>query len=115
MFGGKCHGFAGAPGRLPSFGMTRRPTEAVDDINEHHQNGYGFCNSPNLIASILARRASDAAIVVGDRLQLHNPPVRVAEEFAMIDCLSGGRLVAGSPRHHCSLASTPQDPSLRSG
>ncbi len=67
-------------------------------VNEHHQNGYGFCNSPNLIASILARRNSDAAIVVlGDTLPLHNPPIRVAEEFAMIDCLSGGRLVAGFP------------------
>ncbi|TWS99445.1 LLM class flavin-dependent oxidoreductase [Reyranella sp. CPCC 100927] len=67
-------------------------------VNEHHQNGYGFCNSPNLIASILARRSSDAAIVVlGNTLPLYNPPIRVAEEFAMIDCLSGGRLVAGFP------------------
>src|SRR5882757_2765134 len=26
-------------------------------VNEHHQNGYGFSVSPNLIASILAERA----------------------------------------------------------
>ncbi|MEX2220364.1 MAG: hypothetical protein WEG40_01075 [Candidatus Rokuibacteriota bacterium] len=27
----------------------------------------------------------------------HNPPIRVAEEFAMLDVISGGRLVAGFP------------------
>jgi alkanesulfonate monooxygenase SsuD/methylene tetrahydromethanopterin reductase-like flavin-dependent oxidoreductase (luciferase family) len=67
-------------------------------LNEHHQNGYGFPVSPNLIASILARRNSDAALVVlGNTLPLYNPPIRVAEEFAILDCLSGGRLVAGFP------------------
>lgn len=67
-------------------------------LNEHHQNGYGFPVSPNLIASILARQESDAAIVVlGNTLPLYNPPMRVAEEFALLDCLSGGRLVAGFP------------------
>lgn len=67
-------------------------------LNEHHQNGYGFPLAPNLIASILARRKSDAALVVlGNTIPLYNPPIRVAEEFALIDCLSGGRLVAGLP------------------
>jgi alkanesulfonate monooxygenase SsuD/methylene tetrahydromethanopterin reductase-like flavin-dependent oxidoreductase (luciferase family) len=33
--------------------------------------------------------------VVGNALPLYNPPTRVAEEFAMIDCISGGRLIAG--------------------
>jgi len=67
-------------------------------LNEHHQNAYGFPTSPNLIASILARRNSDAAIVIlGNTLPLYNPPLRVAEEFALIDCLSNGRLVAGFP------------------
>ncbi len=67
-------------------------------VNEHHQNGYGFSVSPNLIASILAKRDSDAAIVVlGNTLPLYNPPIRVAEEYALLDCISGGRLVAGLP------------------
>ncbi|MDB5462469.1 MAG: luciferase family protein [Phenylobacterium sp.] len=67
-------------------------------VNEHHQNGYGIMPSPNLIAAGLARRAKDAAIVVlGNSIALYNPPVRVAEEFAMLDCISGGRLVAGFP------------------
>ena len=67
-------------------------------VNEHHSNGYGLMPSPNLMAAALARRTSDAALVVmGNSLALYNPPLRVAEEFAMLDCLSGGRLVAGFP------------------
>src|SRR5215211_6580515 len=67
-------------------------------VNEHHQNAYGLMPSPNLIAAALTRRTRNAAIVVmGNSLALYNPPVRVAEEFAMLDCMSGGRLVAGFP------------------
>ena len=65
-------------------------------INEHHQNAYGIMPSPNLMASILARQTKRVKIaVVGNALPLYNPPTRVAEEFAMIDCISGGRLIAG--------------------
>jgi len=67
-------------------------------VNEHHSNGYGMMPSPDLMAAALARRTRDAALIVmGNSLALYNPPVRVAEEFAMLDCLSGGRLVAGFP------------------
>jgi alkanesulfonate monooxygenase SsuD/methylene tetrahydromethanopterin reductase-like flavin-dependent oxidoreductase (luciferase family) len=67
-------------------------------VNEHHQNGYGIMPSPNIIAAGLARRTKDVALVVlGNSIALYNPPVRVAEEFAMLDCISGGRLVAGFP------------------
>lgn len=65
-------------------------------VNEHHQNAYGIMPSPNLIASILARQTSRVRIaVVGNALPLYDPPTRVAEEFAMIDNISGGRLIAG--------------------
>lgn len=65
-------------------------------INEHHQNAYGIMPSPNLMASVLARQTSRVKIaVVGNALPLYDPPTRVAEEFAMIDCISGGRLIAG--------------------
>jgi alkanesulfonate monooxygenase SsuD/methylene tetrahydromethanopterin reductase-like flavin-dependent oxidoreductase (luciferase family) len=65
-------------------------------VNEHHQNAYGIMPSPNLIASILARQTKRVRIaVVGNALPLYDPPTRVAEEFAMIDCISGGRLIAG--------------------
>jgi alkanesulfonate monooxygenase SsuD/methylene tetrahydromethanopterin reductase-like flavin-dependent oxidoreductase (luciferase family) len=65
-------------------------------INEHHQNAYGLMPSPNLMAAILARQTSRMKIaVVGNALPLYDPPTRVAEEFAMIDNISGGRLIAG--------------------
>jgi alkanesulfonate monooxygenase SsuD/methylene tetrahydromethanopterin reductase-like flavin-dependent oxidoreductase (luciferase family) len=67
-------------------------------VNEHHQNGYGLMPSPNLIAAALARRTSQAAIaVIGNSIALYNPPIRVAEEFAMLDVISGGRLICGFP------------------
>ncbi len=67
-------------------------------VNEHHQNGYGIMPSPNIIAAGLARRTSRAALcVIGNSIALYNPPLRVAEEFAMLDVISGGRLVAGFP------------------
>jgi alkanesulfonate monooxygenase SsuD/methylene tetrahydromethanopterin reductase-like flavin-dependent oxidoreductase (luciferase family) len=65
-------------------------------VNEHHQNAYGIMPSPNLIAAVLARETSRMKIaVVGNALPLYDPPTRVAEEFAMIDNLSRGRLIAG--------------------
>jgi alkanesulfonate monooxygenase SsuD/methylene tetrahydromethanopterin reductase-like flavin-dependent oxidoreductase (luciferase family) len=78
--------------------------------NEHHSNGYGLMPSPNLIAAALARRTTDAAIcVLGNSIALYNPPTRVAEEFAMIDCISGGRLIAGFP------VGTPMDTTFAYG
>ena len=67
-------------------------------VNEHHSNGYGLMPSPNLIAAALARRTTGTPIcVMGNSLALYNPPTRVAEEFAMLDVISGGRLIAGFP------------------
>jgi alkanesulfonate monooxygenase SsuD/methylene tetrahydromethanopterin reductase-like flavin-dependent oxidoreductase (luciferase family) len=69
-------------------------------VNEHHQNAYGFMPNPDLMGSVLARATNgmDTAIVqMGSTLPTSNPPIRVAEEYAMIDCISGGRLVAGMP------------------
>ena len=67
-------------------------------VNEHHSNGYGLMPSPNLIASALARRTTGVPLcVMGNSLALYNPPTRVAEEFAMLDVISGGRLIAGFP------------------
>ncbi|MGZ3409592.1 MAG: LLM class flavin-dependent oxidoreductase [Xanthobacteraceae bacterium] len=67
-------------------------------VNEHHQNGYGLMPSPNLMAAALTRRTSKAKLVVlGNSVALYNPPIRVAEEMAMLDVMSGGRLVSGFP------------------
>jgi alkanesulfonate monooxygenase SsuD/methylene tetrahydromethanopterin reductase-like flavin-dependent oxidoreductase (luciferase family) len=65
-------------------------------VNEHHQNAYGLMPSPNVIAGALTQRTRHCKIaVIGNALPLYNPPLRVAEEFAMLDVLSRGRLIAG--------------------
>ena len=67
-------------------------------VNEHHQNAYGYMPSPNIMAASLARRTKDVAIIVmGNSIALYDPPTRVAEEMAMLDCISGGRMVSGFP------------------
>ncbi len=67
-------------------------------VNEHHCNAYGLMPSPNLMASILTQTTSNAALIVlGNSLALYQPPLRVAEEMAMLDIMSNGRLVAGFP------------------
>jgi len=68
-------------------------------FNEHHYSAYGTMPSPNLIAAALSQRTQRIKIgVLGNILPLRQHPVRVAEEYAMIDCLSGGRLIAGFVR-----------------
>ncbi len=65
-------------------------------LNEHHQNIYGLMPSPNLIAAALSQRTRRCKIVVlGNLIPLQLRPLRVAEEYAMLDCMTGGRIVAG--------------------
>lgn len=65
-------------------------------VNEHHQTAFAMTPSPNLLAASLATATENAAIlVIGDSLALYNPPTRVAEELAYLDCLSEGRVIAG--------------------
>lgn len=67
--------------------------------NEHHQTAYGLMPAPNLIAAALTRTTKRAKIaVLGRALPLISNPVALAEEFAMLDQMSGGRLVAGFVR-----------------
>src|SRR6266705_2752768 len=67
-------------------------------VNEHHANAYGLMPSPNIMLACLARRTTNAALVVlGNSIALYNPPIRVAEEMAMLDVISGGRFIAGFP------------------
>jgi alkanesulfonate monooxygenase SsuD/methylene tetrahydromethanopterin reductase-like flavin-dependent oxidoreductase (luciferase family) len=68
-------------------------------VNEHHQNAYGLMPIPGVMAGALARRTKNVKIaVLGRALPLLNNPLTVAEEFSMIDNITGGRLVAGFVR-----------------
>ncbi|MBX5468036.1 MAG: LLM class flavin-dependent oxidoreductase [Firmicutes bacterium] len=67
-------------------------------FNEHHTSPYGLMNSPNLMAAALSQRTERLKIAIyGNLLPLHNP-LRLAEELAMLDCLTNGRLICGLAR-----------------
>jgi alkanesulfonate monooxygenase SsuD/methylene tetrahydromethanopterin reductase-like flavin-dependent oxidoreductase (luciferase family) len=68
-------------------------------VNEHHQTAYGLMPAPNLIASALIQRTKKIKIaVLGRALPLVNNPMNIAEEFAMLDNMSRGRIIAGFVR-----------------
>ena len=68
-------------------------------VNEHHQTAYGLMPSPNLMAAALARRTTRARIMVlGNAIGIRGNPLRVAEEIAMLDLMSGGRVDSGFVR-----------------
>ena len=55
--------------------------------------------SPNVIAGMLARRTKRAKIaVLGNGLPLRANPLRVAEEIAMLDVVTRGRVISGFVR-----------------
>ena len=68
-------------------------------VNEHHQSAYGLMPSPNIMAAALARRTERAKVMVlGNAIGVRGNPLRVAEEIAMLDHLSNGRVVSGFVR-----------------
>ncbi len=68
-------------------------------INEHHAKPYGLMPSPNLIAAVLTQRTRRIKIgIFGNLPALHAHPVRLAEEVAMLDVMSGGRVISGFVR-----------------
>ncbi|MGE4124933.1 MAG: LLM class flavin-dependent oxidoreductase [Pusillimonas sp.] len=68
-------------------------------VNEHHQTAYGLMPSPVVMASALARRTKRVKIaILGSALPLREHPMTVAEEYAMLDVITGGRLIAGFVR-----------------
>ena len=68
-------------------------------VNEHHQTAYGMMPTPGVIAGALARETERVNIaVLGRALPLLNNPLLVAEEYAMLDNISRGRLIAGFVR-----------------
>src|SRR4051812_39499174 len=81
-------------------------------FNEHHCSPYGLMNSPNLLAASAAQRTKQAKLLIYGNLLPLREPLRLAEELAMLDCLSGGRLISGFARgipreyqvHNVSLA-----------
>lgn len=69
---------------------------------EHSQASYDILPNPNLQMSALAyatqKEGLDVALAcIGRSLGKSKEPLRIAEEYAVIDQISGGRLIAGFP------------------
>ena len=66
--------------------------------NEHHNSVLSMQESVNVSAAVLTQRISGTIALIGNPLPIHDNPVRVAEEIAMLDLISGGRIISGFVR-----------------
>ena len=67
-------------------------------VAEHHYAPGSLTPNPMVMAAAVAERVKRARIaLLGSNIPIQNP-VRVAEEFAMLDTLTGGRVIAGMLR-----------------
>ena len=68
-------------------------------LNEHHQTAYGMMPIPGVLAGALARSIKRAKLaILGRALPLVNNPLAIAEEFAILDNLTAGRIITGFVR-----------------
>src|SRR5881409_373373 len=67
-------------------------------LTEHHFIEYGLSVSPAVLAAAAAMRTRRVRIGLAAAILPFHDPVRLAEELAMVDILSGGRLDVGVGR-----------------
>ena len=68
-------------------------------VNEHHQTATCIDVAAPLSMAILARQTKNARLcILGNPIANRGDPIRIAEEMAMIDCISRGRVDAGFVR-----------------
>ena len=67
-------------------------------LAEHHFNTYSVCPSVNVMGAHVAARTRNVRIGMAVSLAAFYNPLRLAEDVAMIDVLSGGRVNWGAGR-----------------
>jgi len=67
-------------------------------LTEHHFIEYGLSVSPAVLAAAAAMRTQRVRIGLAAAILPFHDPIRLAEELAMVDILSGGRLDVGVGR-----------------
>jgi alkanesulfonate monooxygenase SsuD/methylene tetrahydromethanopterin reductase-like flavin-dependent oxidoreductase (luciferase family) len=67
-------------------------------LAEHHFNDYGLCPAPPVLASFVAARTTTLRFGMGVSLLPLHHPVDLAEQLAVLDVVSGGRLDVGIGR-----------------
>jgi alkanesulfonate monooxygenase SsuD/methylene tetrahydromethanopterin reductase-like flavin-dependent oxidoreductase (luciferase family) len=73
-------------------------------VSEHHYAPYQMTPNPMIMASAIIQRTKRVRVALLGPLVPLNNPVRLAEEVAMLDALSGGRMevlfLRGTPNEH---------------
>ena len=64
-------------------------------LTEHHASDHGICSAPSVFAAAVAARTTRIGIGYAVNVAPLHQPLRLAQELAMGDQLSGGRVVAG--------------------
>lgn len=84
---------------------------AAISCEEHHLSGTGWLPSPLLLAAAIAARTRQAGVSISALLIPLYDPVRLAEDIAVLDNLSGGRLaiVAGMGYRPAEYAAMGRD------
>ena len=67
-------------------------------LPEHHFAIYGMLGNPLLLAAAVSQRTETMKIGTAIVVMPFQHPLRVAEDAAMVDALSGGRLLLGLGR-----------------
>ena len=66
--------------------------------NEHHASYWCMKPSVNLDAAVISKTTKNVKIAILGNVIAINDPIRMAEEIAMLDCYSGGRIISGFVR-----------------
>ena len=82
-------------------------------VAEHHYAPFSLTPNPMILAGALTQRVKRAKIaLLGANIPILNP-VRVAEELAMLDLMTRGRVVAGmlrgTPNEYITYATNPAE------
>lgn len=96
---------------LATQDLARQVGFSFHTFAEHHYNSAQLSPDPMLYAAALTQRLPGAEIgILGIDLPINNP-VRVAEEFAILDHLTGGRtligLLRGTPNEYMTYGTNP--------
>ncbi|MCB1704786.1 MAG: LLM class flavin-dependent oxidoreductase [Halioglobus sp.] len=62
-------------------------------LSEHHGSEDGYCPSPLLLASAIASRTRNMRIYISALIAPLHDPVRLAEDLAILDTISRGRVI----------------------
>src|SRR5580693_7696369 len=77
--------------RDPVSGDTPSEAERIDAIGQHHTPPF-FSSSPTTLLAYIAATTRKLIVTTATTLITTNDPVRIAEEYAMLQHLSKGRM-----------------------